>query len=149
MDKIDRAILNVLIKDGRMSYNQISERVNLSASACLRRVRSLCQRGIIKHFSFVLNSKAIGYGVRSFLSIKVNRHQVHVVQEFLGQITAYPEVVACHQVSGQTDFIVEVESRDLDSYTNFINQKILSMPAVLDASSAIVLKDFKMHRTEI
>lgn len=149
MDRIDRAILNVLLKNGRMSYNHIAEQVNLSASACLRRIRSLCERKVIKHFSVVLNSKAIGHEVKSFLSIKVNRHQVDVVQEFLNQITVYTEVVACHQVTGQTDFIVEVESKDLDSYTTFINQKILSMPAVLDASSSIVLKDIKIYRDAI
>ena len=132
-----------------MSYSKLAEQVNLSPSACLRRIKVLEERGIIDHFTVILNARAMGQQIRAFVSLKVNRHEVDLVQQFLDKVVAYPEVISCHQLTGQNDFILEVCSLDLDSYADFINKKILAVPVVLDASSSIVLKQIKIHQTEI
>lgn len=149
MDKFDQMILNLLLKDGRMSYSQIADRVNLSTSACLRRIKALEKKGIIDRFSVRLNVKAMGQQIKAFMTIRVNRHDVSMVEAFTEEIAAYPEVISCYQVTGKTDFIAEVCTHSVDSYTEFINKKILSIPAVKDAVSFIVLKEVKPYQNEI
>jgi len=149
LDKFDRAILNLLLQNSRTSYNKIAERINLSASACQRRIKVLEEINIIERFTLALNNRALGQEIQAFVMIKVNRHQVALVQQFLDIVTAYPEVTACHQLTGENDFLLEVYSRDLDSYANFINDRILAVPAVRDACSSIVLKQIKSYRSWI
>ncbi len=149
MDKFDQSILNLLLKNGRMSYSQIADHVNLSTSACLRRIKALEKKGIIDRFSVQLNAKAMGQQIKAFITIRVNRHDVGMVEAFTEKIITYPEVISCYQLTGKTDFIAEVCTHSVDSYAEFINKKILSMPAVKDAVSSVVLKEVKPYQNEV
>ncbi len=149
MDKFDQLILNLLLKNGRMSYSQIADHVNLSTSACLRRIKALEKKGIIDRFSVRLSAKAMGQQIKAFITIRVNRHDVGAVEAFTEKIIAYPEVISCYQLTGKTDFIAEVCTYSVDSYAEFINKKILSMPAVKDAVSSVVLKEVKPYQNEV
>ena len=148
MDKFDQKILNLLLKDGRMSYSQIADRVNLSTSACLRRIKALEKKGIIDGFSVRLNAKAMGQ-IKAFIAIRVDRHDMGLVEAFTEKIITYPEVISCYQLTGETDFIAEVCTHSVDSYSEFIKEKILSIPVVKDAVSFIVLKEIKPCQNEI
>ncbi len=149
MDKFDQKILNLLLKDGRMSYSQIADRVSLSTSACLRRIKALEQKGIIDGFSVRLNAKAMGQQIKAFITIRVDRHDMTLVEAFTEKIIMYPEVISCYQLTGETDFIAEICTHSVDSYTEFIEEKILSIPVVKDAVSFIVLKEIKPYQNEI
>ena len=149
MDKFDTAILTELQNDGRLSFSELAKRVSLSASAVQRRVESLVERGVIDNFTVKLNEVALGYAVKAFVNVNVERQDTELAEEFRRKVREHPQVQACHMISGSIDFILEIVATDLDAFGRFIDGELLSMPAVKDASSSIVLKVVKPRRTMI
>ena len=149
MDRFDTRILNELQRDGRISWSRLARRINLSASACQRRVESLVDRGIIENFTVNLNEEALGNHVKAFVAVNIDRQNTDLAQDFRRRVREHPQVQACHMISGTIDFMLEVVATDLDAFGNFIDGELLSMPAVKDASSSIVLKVVKRKETMI
>ena len=149
MDRYDTHILSVLQEDGRISWSALAKRINLSASACQRRVEALVERGVIENFTVNLNEKSLGHRVIAFVEVNVDRQSTDLAQDFRRKVIEHPQVQACHMVSGSIDFMLEVVASDLDSFGKFIDGELLSMPAVKDASSSIILKVVKPKRTMI
>ena len=139
MDTTDSKILKALQRDGRMPWVELGERVNLSPSACQRRVQSLIDRGIITGFSVALDPVAMGYDIEAYLSVRVERHDIERAKEFRKAIAEYPEVLTCRMMTGDIDFLLRVIAKDVRSYGRFVEEKILSLPGVTDASTSIVL----------
>lgn len=149
LDAIDRKILRELQADGRLSWVELAERISLSGSACQRRVQSLIDRGIIEGIAARINPEALGYEVEAFVSVYVDRQDVKLAQQFRNAIREYPEVQACHMMTGQVDYLLRVVARDLKSYGRFVEEKILGMPGVKDASSSIVLDRVKTSSSDL
>lgn len=149
MDKYDTRILSALQKEGRISWSQLAGRINLSASACQRRVEALLADGVIRNFTLNLNEVALGHNVKAFVAVNMDRQSPQLADEFRRQVRQHPQVQACHMLSGSIDFMLEVVAKDLDSFGQFIDGDLLSMPAVKDASSSIVLKVVKDKQTMI
>ena len=149
MDKYVITILSTLQRDGRISWSRLAKRVNLSASACQRRVESLVDRGVIENFTVNLNEAALGYSVKAFVAVNIERQNTELAEDFRRRVRQHPQVQACHMISGNIDFMLEVVASDLDSFGQFIDGELLSLPAVKDASSSIVLKVVKPKRTII
>ena len=143
LDAIDQKILRELQSDGRLPWVDLGERVNLSASACQRRVQALLERGVIDRVAAQINPEALGFEVEAFVSVYVDRQDVKLAQQFREAIRKYPEVQACHMMTGQVDYLLRVVAKDLKSYGRFVEEKILGMPGVKDASSSIVLDRIK------
>lgn len=144
LDAIDQRILRELQRDARISWVELSERVNLSASACQRRVQSLQDAGVITGFSAKVDPRAMGYDIEAYLSVRVERHDVKSAQEFRKAIARYPEVRTCRMMTGDIDFLLRVIAKDVRSYGRFVEEKILSLPGVTDASTSIVLDQIKV-----
>jgi len=149
MDRFDANILHELERDGRVNWVRLAERVNLSPSACQRRVESLQSNGVIERFTVRVNEKALGQRVKAFVSVRIDRQHPNDAQEFRSWIDAHPRVQTCHMVSGPEDFVLEVVAPDLESFGNFLDRELLSLPAVKDASSSIVLGQVKSRQTAI
>ena len=149
MDKFDARILSALQEDGRISWSRLAERINLSASACQRRVEALIDKGIIENFTVNLNEDALGHHVKAFVAVNIDRQNTELAQDFRKRVKEHPQVQACHMISGTIDFMLEVVAEDLDAFGNFIDGDLLAMPAVKDASSSIVLKVVKPKETMI
>ncbi len=149
MDKYDARILSTLQQDGRISWSRLADKVSLSASACQRRVEALVDRGIIENFTVNLNEDALGHHVKAFVAVNIDRQNTNLAQDFRRRVIEHPQVQACHMISGGIDFMLEVVADDLDAFGNFIDGDLLSMPAVKDASSSIVLKVVKPKETMI
>jgi Lrp/AsnC family transcriptional regulator, leucine-responsive regulatory protein len=149
MDRFDTLILRALQEDGRMRWSHLARRINLSASACQRRVEALEEDGVIRNFTVNLNEKALGHRVKAFIEVRVDRQSTDLAQDFRRKVLEHPQVQACHMVSGTIDFMLEVVASDLDAFGRFIDGELLSMPAVKDASSSIVLSVVKPRRTMI
>ena len=147
-DAIDRIILRELQRDARMSWVELSERANLSASACQRRVQSLIDSGVITGFSARVEPRALGYDIEAYLSVRVERHDVKSAQAFRKAIAAYPEVRMCRMMTGDIDFLLRVIATDVRAYGRFVEEKILSLPGVTDASTSIVLDQIKIDADE-
>jgi Lrp/AsnC family leucine-responsive transcriptional regulator len=149
MDRYDARILSILQRDGRIAWSALAKEINLSASACQRRVESLIDRGVIQNFTVNLSEHALGNYVKAFVAVNIDRQNTKLAQEFRKRVREHPQVQACHMISGTIDFMLEVVATDLDAFGNFIDGELLSMPAVKDASSSIVLKVVKRKATMI
>ncbi len=149
MDRYDTEILSTLQTDGRITWSQLAKRVNLSASAVQRRVEALLERGVIENFTVNLNEAMLGHNVKAFVTVHIERQNMELAEDFRRRVREHPQVQACHMISGSIDFILEIVASDLDAFGKFIDAELLSMPAVKDASSSIVLKVVKPNRTMI
>jgi DNA-binding Lrp family transcriptional regulator len=149
MDKFTTRILSALQEDGRISWSRLAHRVNLSASAVQRRVEALIEKGVIENFTVNLDEAALGHNVKAFVAVNMDRQDTEHAEQFRRRVREHPQVQACHMISGTIDFMLEVVASDLDSFGNFIDGELLSMPAVKDASSSIVLKVVKPKHTMI
>jgi len=147
IDKTDRNILRELQRDGRVAWVELAERVNLSPSACQRRVQGLTERGVIDGISARINPGALGYEVQAFVSVQVDRQDVTRAHKFRSVIRRFPEVRSCHMLSGQVDYLLLIVAKDLKSFGRFVEDKILGMPGVKDASSSIVLDEINIDST--
>ena len=143
MDSIDARIVRELEIDGRLSWVDLGEKVSLSASAAQRRVQSLVENGVIERIAARVSPEALVYEVEAFVSVNVDRQDVRLVRNFRSAVASYPEVQDCHMMTGQVDYLLRVVARDIKSYGRFIEEKILAMPGVKDASSSIVLDRVK------
>ncbi|MBN7822657.1 Lrp/AsnC family transcriptional regulator [Bowmanella sp. Y57] len=143
LDNLDRRILAALQRDGRLTNVQLAEEVGLSPSPCLRRVRLLEEAGIIRGYHADLDRDGIGLGLTVFVGVKVERHQDETSTAFRQAVSALHEVVACHLVSGESDFLLQVVVQDLRAYERFLLESLLKLPGVSDIRSNFAIATVK------
>jgi len=145
MDAIDRQILDELQRDGRISNVELAERVNLSPSPCLRRLKRLEQDGLIDVYSALLDRRKVGLGLTVFVQLKVEGHSTKTATRLRKVVAEMEEVVACHIVSGPADFMLEVVVEDLEAYEHFLLDRLLEVPGVSDVRSDFVISTIKSN----
>ena len=139
IDTIDQRILSALQKDGRLTFVQLAEKVKLSESACLRRVRLLEQNGIIDKYVMLIDQAAIGKPGNVFVRVTLEGQQQEKLQHFETEIVKVKEVMECYLMSGDSDFLLRVIVRDNNDYMQLHNQ-LTSIPGVLRVQSSFALK---------
>lgn len=142
IDATDKRLIAELRKDGRVSWVQLSERVNLSASACQRRVEALIKANVIKRFTVSIDPKKAGQNIQAVISIKVERQKIVSAEEFRQKIKSYSEVYSFVKLSGSVDYQITVWVEDINALSSFIDNKLLALDGVVDANSAIVLENY-------
>ncbi len=143
LDAIDLKILAALQADARLSNIALADRVGLSPSPCSRRVRMLEEAGVIEAYRAALARDAIGLGLTVFAGVRVERHSHANAQAFVDAVLAMPEVVACHLVSGDVDFLIEVVAHDMESYERTFLRRMLSLPAIRDIRSSFAIRSHR------
>jgi Lrp/AsnC family transcriptional regulator, leucine-responsive regulatory protein len=143
LDSIDRKILAALQGDGRLSNVELAERVGLSPSPCLRRVRLLEEAGIINRYVALVDQKAVGLPVSVFISIKLERQQEEDLDRFEAEVGTYPEVLECYLMTGTRDYLLRVATRDLSAYERFLKTKLTRVDNVASIESSFALKQVK------
>jgi len=143
---IDRRILRALQEDGRMTIQAIADRVGLSASPCLRRIRQMEEAGIIAAYSAVVDQKAVGLPVSVFISIKLERQRAEELDRFGAAIAGWPEVMECYLMTGQFDFLLRVVCADLAAYEAFLREKLTQVAGVSSIESSFSLGQVKYSR---
>jgi Lrp/AsnC family transcriptional regulator, leucine-responsive regulatory protein len=143
LDPIDRKILAALQQDGRLTNVELAEKVGLSPSPCLRRVKRLEQDGMIAGYRAVLDRRKIGLGLTVFVGVKLDPHSAETAEAFEHAVVKVPEVVACHLVSGESDFLLQVVTRDLDAYERFLSGTLLKLPRLRDVRSIFAMRTHK------
>lgn len=139
-DRVDRAILAHLQRFGRTPNVELAEAVGLSPSACLRRTKALEDAGLIAGYRCELDEEKLGLGLRVFVALRVEHHSRQNSEQVEQALTAIPSVVACHVVSGDADFMVEVLVPDLRAYERVLLDRILAVPHVLDVRSTFTIR---------
>lgn len=143
LDSTDRRILAALQRDGRLTNVDLAQRVALSPSPCLRRVKRLEAAGVVQDYRAVLDREAVGLGLTVFVEIRVERHSRKNAQVLQDALAAMPEVVSCHMVSGTADFLAEVVVADLRAYEALLTERLLMLPMVADIRSNVSLRRVK------
>jgi Lrp/AsnC family transcriptional regulator, leucine-responsive regulatory protein len=143
LDAIDRRIVAELQSDGRLSNVDLADKVGLSPSPCLRRVKRLEQEGYIEGYRAALRRDRVGLRFSVFVGVKISAHANEQAQAFEKAVVEMPEVVACHLVSGEADYFLEVVVPDIDEYQRFLIGKLLNMPIVREVRSNIAIQTLK------
>ena len=124
MDAKDRQIVRVLQENGRITNQDLAERVNLSPSPCLRRVKLLEKAGIIMGYGAQINARAYGLAVTAFVSIRLERHDDDTVNRFESEVGRMDEVLECHVMAGQADYQLRVVVESLETYESFVRRRL-------------------------
>jgi Transcriptional regulators len=141
LDSYDRAILQRLQRDGRISNQDLAEAVNLSPSPCLRRVRRLEEEGIIEDYVARVNARKLGLKLTALIQISMDKHTPERFDRFENAIAHFPEVLECHLITGQdADYLLKVVVADMDDYQQFLLNKITRIEGVSGVHSSFVLK---------
>jgi Lrp/AsnC family leucine-responsive transcriptional regulator len=140
VDDVDRSILAVLEKDGRISNAELADRVGLSPSPCLRRVRRLEETGVIRGYRAIIDPAAVGRSLRVFAGVRLVRHSRKDVVAFERAVVQLSEVVNCHHITGNFDYLLQVEVADLTAYEDFHANRLASLPGVAAVSSYVTMK---------
>ena len=141
IDKTDRKILEQLQKDGSLTNQQLAEKIGLSPSPCLRRVRSLEEAGVIVRTVTILDHKRLGLSLTAIILIGMDRHTPERFAAFEDQIAGYPEVQECYLITGQSaDYMLKVVVPDMDHYHQFLLNHITRIPGVSGVHSSFVLR---------
>ena len=143
LSAVDRKILGALQEDGRMTIQAIADRVGLSASPCLRRIRQMEQAGIISGYSASVDQKAVGLPVSVFISIKLERQRAAELDAFSAAIDRWPEVMECYLMTGQFDFLLRVVCADLEAYEQFLRERLTQIAGVASIESSFSLGQVK------
>jgi DNA-binding Lrp family transcriptional regulator len=142
-DDYDLKILAALQENGRLTNHELAELVGLSASPCWRRVKRLEAEGAIRGYQAVLDQRRLGLGVTVFVSVSIERNDTAAHRAFEQAVVGRPEIVACHIVGGQHDFLLQVVAADLDAYAEFALHVLGQLPGVREIHSSFVLKEVK------
>jgi len=155
LDKTDRKILAILQTDGRLSNQEVAERVNLSPSPCLRRIKQLEESGVIRQYVALLAPEKIGLGLLAYVNVRMEKHSdispsgaARTVSpsprvDFAAAVANWPEVVACYAMTGEMDYLLRVHVEDMEHFSRFMMETLLRHPAVLDVKSSFALQRVK------
>lgn len=141
IDRYDREILHVLQQDGRISNQDLADRIGLSPSPCLRRVRALEEAGFITGYRAEVNAKALGLSLMALIQISMDRHTQERFTDFEAAVRDIPEVLECLLITGQAaDYQLKVVVRDMDGYQELLLNRITRIPGVTGVHSSFVLR---------
>ncbi|MBL8570584.1 MAG: Lrp/AsnC family transcriptional regulator [Phreatobacter sp.] len=143
LDAIDRRILAELQRDGRMTNQALAERVGLSPTPCLRRVRILEEAGVIRSYVAVVDQKAVDLPVSVFISIKLERQREEDLDRFAAAVARWPEVMECYLMTGQRDYLLRVVCADLPAYERFLKDKLTKHDGLASIESSFALTQVK------
>ena len=142
LDKIDLKILQVLQENGRLSNVELSERVALSPSPCLRRLKQLEDNGIIRRYAALLSPVPLGLGLQVMIRVTTDK-TAQSRGEFESAVQTWSEVLGCFALTGESDYLLHAFFTDMNAFSHFVLDVLLSHSCVLDAKSSFVLKEIK------
>lgn len=145
IDRIDRKILRLLQQDGRMPNVTLAERIGLSASACQQRVRKLEEEGVIESYHAKINPHKLGANLLVFVEITLARTSPDAFAEFSEAARKTDEILECHLVSGDFDFLIKARVPDMPSYRKLLGETILMMPGVNESRTYVVMEEIKQE----
>ena len=143
LDRTDLRILAVLQGEGRITNAELAERVNLSPSACLRRLQRLESEGVLTGYTAQVDPQAVGLGLQAFVRVQLAKHEAEAVERFAAQVNAWDEVVACYALTGDMDYLLHIYVSDLQDFSRFLLDRLLNATGVADVNSSFVLRTVK------
>jgi Lrp/AsnC family leucine-responsive transcriptional regulator len=143
LDQTDLEILRTLQEHGRIRNSSLAEKANISPPSMLERVRKLEKSGVIKKYVAILEPKEIGIGVHTFVEVSLSVHGRNAVAGFTDAIGKMDEVMECHHITGEADFLLKIAVPDISAYEDLVLHKLTQLPHVGNLKTLVVLSTFK------
>jgi Lrp/AsnC family transcriptional regulator, leucine-responsive regulatory protein len=143
LDDTDRTILRLLQQDGTMSNPKLAEHVSLSVTPCWRRLRRLEEDGFITSYQANLDRRKLGLDVLAFVQLSFLVVTDVSIKHFEEVILAHPEVLSCHKITGQADYLLQVVAEDLDAYSDFVENVLRVIPGISSIHSSLAMREIK------
>ncbi len=143
LDPIDRKILELLQANSNITNAQLALEIGLSAAPTLERVKKLETAGVIRSYHAVVDPSSVGLGVSTFVMASLKGHNKENITKFIKAIADIKEIVECHHVTGQADFILKIVSPDIPAYQNLMLEKVSNIEVVDNLQSMVILSTFK------
>lgn len=143
LDATDRAMLRLLQEDGGLSNAALSEQLALSVTPCWRRRKRLEDEGVIRGYQANLDRRRLGFDVLAFVHVRFQSHGDNAPDRFEKAVAKLPEVLSCHKVTGDADYLLQVLAADLDSYGDFVERVLRKQPGVASIQSSLALREVK------
>jgi Lrp/AsnC family leucine-responsive transcriptional regulator len=143
LDRIDRRILRTLQEDGRISNTELAERVGLSATPCSERVKRLERDGFITGYHARLSPQALGQSLLVFVEIRLSAKSGRIFDEFKREVLKLPNVLECHLVSGDFDYLIKARIPEMNAYRRLLGDMLLGLPGARESRSYVVMEEIK------
>ncbi len=143
LDTIDRNIIRVLQKDGRITFAELSRQVGLSATPCVERIKRLEKEGVIRGYTALINPHYLQAGLVVFVQIRLSRSAQDIFEAFRESAKALAEIQECYLVSGNFDYLLKARVADMDAYRKFYGETLLTLPGVQECTSYVVMEEVK------
>ncbi|WIO75347.1 Lrp/AsnC ligand binding domain-containing protein [Porticoccaceae bacterium LTM1] len=143
LSKIDRNILKLLQKDGRMSYTELSKHVGLSVTPCIDRIKRLEKEGVINGYTALINPEFLDAALVVFVQIRLQRTSQEKFEAFREAAVSLPEVQECYLVTGNFDYLIKARVADMSAYRKFLGETLLQLPGVQESTSYVVMEQLK------
>lgn len=144
LDETDRKILRLLQGNGRMTNAALADAVGLTATPLVQRIKKLEQRGVITGYSANIDPKAVGRGTMAFVHVKQAEHRLATHKKFLAAVADWPEVLECHHIAGEDDFLLKVVVRDIAEYEGFLLNRLAQLSGIDRVKTTFVLSSAKV-----
>lgn len=143
LDRIDRLILNALQADGRKSVSELAREVHLTTSPCLDRVRKLEEEGFIRGYTAIVNHHRLGATLLAFVGVCIDRTDARVFQQFRDMLDTFEEVIECHMVAGDFDYLIKVRVADVEAYRQFLGERLAALPGITQTQTYVAMEEVK------
>ena len=144
LDSIDINIINILQKDSTQAIQDIADQVGLTNNPCWRRIKRLEDEGVIERRKAVINRNLIGLGTTAFVSIRIDSHNKEWLKQFSESVDKMPEIIECHRMAGDIDYLLKVIIKDLKHFDSFYQKLISLIPGLIDVSSSFSMEELKV-----
>jgi len=143
IDRIDRNILTILQQEGRISYTELADRIGLSTTPCMERVKRLERDGFITGYHASVDPHKLGYNLLVFVEIALSYQSPDAFERFSKAVSNLPYVLECHLVSGDADYLLKARLHDMSQYRELLGDMLLTLPGVKNSKSYIVMEEVK------
>ena len=143
LDKLDRHILRILQEEGRLSMKELGERVGLSVTPCIERVKRMERDGVIEGYYAKVDPAALGAKLLVFVEITLNQKSASAFEQFRREVLRIPEVLECHLVSGDFDYLIKARIHEMAEYRRLLGDMLLSLPGAAQSKSYVVMEEIK------
>ena len=145
LDELDLKILALLQRNGRMTNAALAEEVGLTATPMLQRIKKLEQHGVIKGYAAIIDPMAVGRNTLAYVAVQMAEHKLAAHKRFVDTIQGFDEVLECHHISGEEDFLLKVVVRDIREYETFLLHRLTRVPGISRVKTTFVLSSPKME----
>lgn len=143
MDKLDRQLISLLQEDGKMTIAQLADKVNRSTTPVYERVKKLEREGVIMGYTALVDPQKIGLGLTAFCEVSLQSHKQSKLEAFEAEVKVLDEVVECHHIAGSFDYLLKIQTANINTYQEFLSHKLSAVPHIAKLQSAFGMKRVK------